>query len=510
MNTPERLTPPPRTPVIRRQSLRSVNQVREAAKQLCKSDLKPEVSSDTLIFGDAATETLIVKPIAPKLLPEKYEMLDKFFNSLQCSIRLLQLKGSMLTFSNIRRQVEILADRRFCYSHLAQIKFILPEVIELKKMFFRDEHTCCIKLVLYVSLDFGIVKNDEMMDSDSANIRLSKLFRKRLVKFCKSNPEGADVPEGMLPVPFNRSAQLKSSIAIEKPNMVSVQNSTHGSFGQQAAVASHLPQSFKRRFSKQSCNYDIETVDQKSKGLTKVDFLPNPKLVLTPVKESEKLPETPIKMKDLSSIDKTPAKLILTPFSVTPAQAAQKRCLMTPDDESMMSSSKPSPSKLTRRSLTFDSPVKIKTPVRRVSKDDVDDDDDDDDDDDLCDILSEDLFASIKEKEQKAIEEKDSSISQAKWRKQMIAGLPRLFDSLWFFFHSIKHSVVKKEELVHMIISSQLDMIDRREVDEQLRLLKELASEWIYEKRALSGDCLFCVNKISSPESMRKRLSEAN
>ncbi|XP_071738179.1 CDT1-like protein a, chloroplastic [Rutidosis leptorrhynchoides] len=501
--TPEKPTQPPRRPVTRRQSLRSVNQIREATKQLQKSDLKPEVSPDPLISEDPVTETLTAKPIAPKLLPEKYEMLDKFFNSLQCSIRLLRLKGSMLTFTNISRKVESLADRRFSYGHLAQIKFILPEAIELKKMLVRDDVTSCMKPELYVSLNLVVVQNDKTVDSGSANIRLSKLFRARLLEFCKSNPEGCDVPEEMLPEPFNRSAQPKSSIVVEKPNIVSVPNVSHVSFTQQAAVASHLPQSFKRRFSKQVSKNEIETFDQESNALTKLDSVPNPNLV-----------STPIKIKDMSSVDQTPAKLISTPYSATPAQAAQPfvRGFMTPDDVSMMSPSKPSsPSKLTRRSsgrksLTFDTPLKNKSPVTRASKYD----DDDDDDDDLCDILSDDLFASIKEKEQKALEEKDPSISQAKWRKKMIAGLPRLFDILLFFFQSIKRSVVTKQELVHTIISSHLDIIDKREVDEQLRLLQEFAPEWIYEKMASSGDLLFCVNKICSPESIRARLSGAN
>lgn len=52
-------------------------------------------------------------------------------------------------------------------------------------------------------------------------------------------------------------------------------------------------------------------------------------------------------------------------------------------------------------------------------------------------------------------------------------------------------------------------MVDRREVEEQLRLLQELAPEWICEKSASSGDLLVCINKISIPEMVRARLAEA-
>nr|GMC47260.1 CDT1-like protein A, chloroplastic [Ipomoea batatas] len=115
----------------------------------------------------------------------------------------------------------------------------------------------------------------------------------------------------------------------------------------------------------------------------------------------------------------------------------------------------------------------------------------------------------IREKERKALEEKDPAISQAKWRKQMLAGLPKLFDMIYFLFQSIRRSVITKEELMHKIISSHLGTVDTREIEEQLRLLHELAPEWIYEKPASSGDLLICVNKIPGPESIRSRLADA-
>ncbi|KVH94274.1 CDT1 Geminin-binding domain-like protein, partial [Cynara cardunculus var. scolymus] len=532
--TPEKPTHAPRRPITRRQALRSVNQVREAAKKLQKSDLKPSVSSDSLTSSTQPIETPIAKPNTSKSLPEKYEVLDKFFNSLESSIRLLGLKGSMSTFTNISRTVESLTDRRFAYSHLAQLKFLLPEGIEIKRILVRDDRTSCMKPDLHVTLNFSIIQNDEKLKSDSGNIQMRKLFRARLVSFCKSNPEGDEVPEEQLPEPFNQLSRVVSLNPTENPNMVSVQGTTNAIAEPQPAVASHMSQSFKRRFSKRAPSPEIEATEQKSQELTpEIQVLPALKQVsdhsstkvacvsnlASPVKWSAKLPETPIKSSDLekkedlsfmgaASIDGTPSKLISTPFSATPAQAARPpvRCFMSPDEDSIMSPTKLAPRKLTRRSsgrrsITFDTPVKNRTPhVERASSDD-----------DLLDILPVDLLASvspfdsldlwmlfgfymmnyittynlsfqIKEKERKAIEENDPAISQAKWRKQMIAGLPRLFDILLFFFQSIKRSVITKEELVHRIISNHLEIVDRREVDEQLRLLLELAPEWIYKK----------------------------
>ncbi|KAM0054098.1 putative CDT1 Geminin-binding domain, DNA replication factor Cdt1 [Helianthus debilis subsp. tardiflorus] len=493
LKTPEKPANPPRRVLTRRQqSLRSVKQIREAAKQLQKPDLKPSVPSDPL--SSDSTEVEIVKPNAVKSLPEKYEILNKFFHSLTSSVRLLRLKGSMSTFTNISRQVQSLTDRSFGYNHLGQIKFIMPEAIEIKKILIRDDRTSCMKPDLHITLNFAVVEHDEKMSSDSGYLRLTRLFRSRLVKFCKSNPEGEEVPQEELPEPFNRSSRTDSN-AIKKAD------TAYPLYEQQPIAASHMPPSFKRRFSKQVPIENVETDKKESSVLTsepQVDH--NSNNVMSPVKWSAKLPETPIK----GSVS-TPSKLVSTPFTATPAQSARApiRCLMTPDEESTMS-----PSKLTRRSsgrglrsITFDTPVKNKTaPAKRGSF--VGDDDDD--------ILSHDLLASIRERELKVLEENNPEISQAKWRKQMIARLPKLFDTLLFYFQSIKRTVITKPDLVNMIVSNQLEIVDPREIEEQLRLLLELAPEWVYEKTASSGDLLFCVNKISSPESIRTRLSEAN
>lgn len=67
----------------------------------------------------------------------------------------------------------------------------------------------------------------------------------------------------------------------------------------------------------------------------------------------------------------------------------------------------------------------------------------------------------IREKERKAMEEQDPAISQAKRRREMIVGLPKLFNRIHLLFHSINHSVMTKEELLHKLLTSQTDILDR-------------------------------------------------
>ncbi|KAL2555288.1 CDT1-like protein a [Forsythia ovata] len=81
-------------------------------------------------------------------LPEKYTALSEFFDRLICSLRLLSLRKKSPTFQNISTQVEILAGRKFLLGHLAKIKYVLPEAVQIDKILVHDEETKCMKPML--------------------------------------------------------------------------------------------------------------------------------------------------------------------------------------------------------------------------------------------------------------------------------------------------------------------------------------------------------------------------
>ncbi|XWS76277.1 hypothetical protein CRYUN_Cryun01aG0161500 [Craigia yunnanensis] len=505
----------------------------------------------------------------PDKLPEKYEMLCGFFDSLDSAIRLLKLKGSMPTFTNISPKIECLTDRRFSYGHLAQLKHILPEAIEIKKMLIFDESTSCMKPDLRVSIIVGAIDYGDKPESKTKNLNLRRVFRARLADYLKAHPEGGEIPEEDLPEPFNCSKQNKQLNVIKGPISLSFdesstdilteqqsfteqveviqeearsQPSNHSNSNsksavetlvddandQQPVVASHVSRSFRKRFSQratskaqevvqkcskvslQSSNFQVpelfadrstysnETVSAPTRSPT--NFLSKPTnsetssrtcLLATPVNEIK-----PLKTEDGSPtkagfILSTPAKLASTParlMTATPTLQPQKRCYMSPDEVSSSLSNKLVRRPPRTRSLKFDTPVKeekIVDEVHEMAGKPVDNDEDD-----VLSVLPESLLHSIREKERKAMEEQDPAISLAKRRKRMIACLPKLFNMIHFLFQSIKRSVITKEELVHKIIAGHCDIADRREVEEQLKLLQELAPEWISEKMASAGDLL--------------------
>ncbi|XP_031265750.1 CDT1-like protein a, chloroplastic [Pistacia vera] len=564
----------------------SIKEVRKAAQTRTRPQphLTDEVEYARGQIGSWPTKSPVKPAHGSNKLPEKYRQLAEFFDSLDSAIRLLKLKRSMSTFTSICPKIECLTDRRFSYGHLAQLKFILPEAVEIKKVLMFDEKTSCMKPDLHVTINVEAIECDGKSKSDSKNMDVRKVFRARLMDFIKGHPEGDEVPEEALPEPFSRlktnlhstrnetsiesSSEQQQTISvicsrdsplkvIKAPGMsLGMETSTCVFTNQQPVVASHLSRSFRRHFSQPLTNNDAEQTEAQQR-LSKISNEPSVVPLLepcpdnissseetnvyaaSPIKLSSKsinsdkclsscespahllpgcLPATPMKetdtknkdgsLVDIDGVQSTPAKLASTParlMSSTPALCTPKRrCYMTPEDVSAST-----PNKLVRRPPRSRS-LKFDTPVKNEKVEDEDKEIDDASvDDDILDILPENFIQSIREKERKTMEERDPVISQAKRRRQMIACLPKLFNMIHYFFQSIKRSVITKEELIYKIISSHCDIVDKREVEEQMSLLLELVPEWISEKLASSGDLLVCINKLSSPESLRARLEEA-
>ncbi|KAM0871958.1 hypothetical protein ACQ4PT_039047 [Festuca glaucescens] len=75
-----------------------------------------------------------------------------------------------------------------------------------------------------------------------------------------------------------------------------------------------------------------------------------------------------------------------------------------------------------------------------------------------------------------------------------------------FAYQSRQRSVLAKHELVDRIIDRSPKIVDKGEIEEQLRLLQEFVPEWISEKAALSGDVLCCIDTALSQSEIRQRL----
>ncbi|KAK3155167.1 hypothetical protein QOZ80_2BG0199700 [Eleusine coracana subsp. coracana] len=459
-----------------------------------------------------------VKRKAEVKLPESYEMLSEFFNCLESSTRLLRLKGSKASFPNICASIQHLSERRFTYSHLAQLKYIMPESIVINKILVRDETTCCMKPDLQVNLLVDAVESAAKQKGETAYSVLRRIFRQRLIDFFRDHPEGDDIPEHELPHPFN---QTKFSMPQVAPRIVPESTSPVESsqFSEQPAVMSHMSQSFKRRFSRGS-PVSSATANTTSAVVKIESIVPSPlstnslsssdasgSLCVDATSNAKKDQVPGEDEKDVVSCsavtEGTPAKFLSTPMRLmasTPALKTPKRPISATGDDTL-------PLKIVKRSARaklFTTPTKNASSMDGASLSQsmpaVDSDDE------LLNFLPKSLLQSVKAKEQRALEGKETGFADQVKRQKLIASLPSTFDVIFLIYQSRQRSVMTKQELIHKIIASSPKIIDRSEVEEQLALLEEFVPDWISEKTGRSGDILCCVDVTLSQADIRQRL----
>ncbi|XP_074312110.1 CDT1-like protein a, chloroplastic [Silene latifolia] len=381
-------------------------------------------------------------------LPHKYEMLCELFNAMVSSIRLLQLKRLTASLTKLSRRIESLTDRSLTVHHLSQLKHIMPEVIVVEKIRVLDEETSCIKEELLISLN--IQETEKHVKGNDGFSRLKQVFLTRIIDYAKSHPEGEDVPQGELPKLFYKPKQelepRKNPTPVLQPTTLT-------------------SPTFKKRFSLKAITTSVS----------------EPSL-------DKPLLETPVKEVTLDMANNGYSSSTIE-TNETPIQSALKTTnfdsLMTKDCATDLPNN---PTK--RRVLKFDEEVD-----EHVHEDSLD-------------VLPE-TFLPLKENERKIIEEQDTVMSQAWTQKPLMAGVPKLLQMIQLLFQSVGHSVMTKEELIHRIISCQLDITDRGEVEEQLKLLREVAPEFITEQFSHSGDTLQRLSKFSSAELVQAKLLSA-
>ncbi|XP_068646059.1 CDT1-like protein a, chloroplastic [Aristolochia californica] len=503
----------------------SLTEVREIAKGLQRSSKEVDNDSKDMESFTAVAAERPKRAKADCELPEKYQILAKFFDSLESSIRLLQLKQTTSTFSNVSRSIESLTERRFTYGHLAQIKYILQEELDVKKILVRDEKTLCMKPELHIKLQIdplGKVKKDK----SNGYLHLRKEFRARLLNFYRAHPKGDEIPEENLPDPFNPTTPCMLP-NMEKP----VQSRSWSPLPEvpppePTLIASHLPQTFQRRFLQKSSNQLSEK--PQLDGLTtpikpaepinpqscsSVVHSPISQITCKPSKNKKSLefgetvtePKTDGEdyLKENVPVKGTPPRLISTPIRLmthTPEVQPAKRCRLSLED---------SPVQMTRqqsrpRSLNFLSPAKNTSADGEKEEKGLSSADGN-----SLKFLPETLLQSIRKKERKAKEERDLGCAESRKRKQMIAQLPKLIDMIHLIFQSAKKCVITKCELIHKIILHHVDIIDREEIQELLKLLEEVVPDWISEKTISTGDPVYRINNGLGPEAIHARLAEA-
>uniref|UniRef100_A0A0E0KMY3 CDT1 Geminin-binding domain-containing protein n=1 Tax=Oryza punctata TaxID=4537 RepID=A0A0E0KMY3_ORYPU len=452
-------------------------------------------------------------------LPESYEMLCEFFNCFESSTRLLRMKGSKASFPNICASIQHLSERRFTYSHLAQLKYIMPEAIVINKILLRDETTCCMKPDLQVNLLADAVEGVAKQKGETGYSALRRIFRQRLVDFFRDHPEGDDIPEHELPHPFGQTrSSAPQTVQEDVPKPVCALPSSSATDRQPVAM-SHMPHSFKRMFSQRSAAAATATTSTTS-PLSKVEPsilspLSRKSLLGSPVSGSLSLVgESDCQGKSVQDVafkfgvsEGTPAKFASTPVRLM----AETPILQTPKRPVVTGTGYDTPplkmAKRSARTKLFMTPTKDASSMEEqrqsTSASTLDGDDE------LLSFLPKSLLQSVKDKENRALEEKQTGFADRIKREKLIASLPSIFDIIFLIYQSRQRSVMTKQELIHKIIASNPKIVDRGEVEDELKLLEEIVPDWISEKTARTGDVLCCVDTAMSQAEIRQRLYAA-
>ncbi|KAJ0967247.1 hypothetical protein J5N97_024164 [Dioscorea zingiberensis] len=175
-------------------------------KPECRIKGSADNSTKGPVISEYSERYICVQGRSPKHeaieIPEKYKILADLFDGMVCSIRLLGLCKRATTFQNISTQVEILTKRKFFSNHLAQMKYLFPEAIQMETVLVHDVSSLCMKQDLKITLLHIMECPVDPVKSVYAS--LSEAFHSKLEDFLNAQSEVADIPEDILPVPFNQ------------------------------------------------------------------------------------------------------------------------------------------------------------------------------------------------------------------------------------------------------------------------------------------------------------------
>ncbi|XAR55209.1 hypothetical protein NMG60_11035216 [Bertholletia excelsa] len=461
-------------------------------------------------------------------LPEKYRIISEYFDRMICSLRLLALKHKLPTFQNISRQVEILMGRKFSYMHLAQIKYLLPEVVQTVKILVCDEKTLCMQPEIKITLLFDIVDD---CHEQSVYVALRQVFVSRLLQFSSMHTEGSDIPEAKLPEPFNNrsetiirdeqsvyltaSSQERITESELLPNQSNLYPSPGRHFSEKFVTETHQKaqasaSSIPLSFAEYQCMTDQHIGVREQKVIA--DTCPEATVITDPVQHSScsdssaERETTPLKL-----APETENLTVQTPFQLTP-----KRSIPSCDNKlkTMTSQKGPASNISAKRSLDFSlmegeqsafksimdevdgsefapnsTPPTLETKGKFV-KESV-----------TC--------SSLLQEEGDSCIGKDQTMNQTKLvlHKQVSDLLPELVLLIHQIFKSANWSSITKNELVHKIIWHKFDIVERREVEEQIEALEKMIPDWICRKVAPSGDIIYSIKRMADIKSVKGLLA---
>ncbi|CAN4087889.1 unnamed protein product [Withania somnifera] len=427
---------------------------------------------------------------------------------------LTPMKKNEQSHSTHEIDIAVLPEKKFTHRHLAQIKYIVPEAIQIDKLLVHDAKTMCMKPDVKITLQFNVVEDHQ---EHSKFMTLSSLFASRLLNFLHKHAQDCDIPEAILPDLFNQSCLTGNA---DSPIDLS---SSHES---KSLSASHLCPSFSPRFSRQTAFAEAK-IDQFSVPLSTCSPCESECSLNQELDSKRKSPESSKSSINLNNVEewqripgcslvgneRTPMKI--QPESElmleTPAQPTPKRSVPITDDKHKKMTDQDSVvlNITVKRSLDFSAlsgeemssdlisgsaePHDLNVERKTISKED------NDVKADICpnEVQERSCFFS---KEEKIYQ---SHLTAARLESFILSDLVRLIHCI---FQSVGCRSMTKVELIHKIIVNNCDIDENTDVEGQIELLERLAPDWLCKKSASTGDHLYSINKISDLNNVCERV----
>ncbi|KAI5591140.1 hypothetical protein BDE02_04G058500 [Populus trichocarpa] len=488
---------------------------------------------------------------------ERHKTIVELFDCMNCSLRLLVMRKKSPTFQNISAQVEVLTQRRFSYGHLARIKYLLPEAIQMDTILVHDKKSLCMKPDMKIGVLFDVVEGH---DEESDFIALRQLFASRLVDYFIKHPEACDIPQAILPGPFNQSKEAafedkagdhsmavfcepfnEISETIAPEPMITDQSREYlpaAIESQMLSTPSHLRPSFNRHFSQKtfseeekvqllaspvpssvspSCDLHNEHLNEARTGefpefCSKFNFRTNldikseqARQLCIPFSKSTSfnpLPSQPINPEVSADVYTSTSPKCKPDSSVdkllleTPAQSTPRRAMHSSDEKHKDTTGQKQTlsCKPAKRVLDFSYIEADKGASEYYEF--------------LHDSSTQPLAGSSSPLKKVEGSLGHSSVDQKTCQsdtvhQQLSIQLPDLVSLVHHIFQSVNFSPITKEELVHKIILDSLDIVDRWEVEEQIGILEKRVPDWICRLPAPSGDVLYKIKKMSDLDTVQ-------
>eukprot|EP00898_Chlorokybus_atmophyticus_P001978 jgi/Chlat1/2781/Chrsp187S02912 len=433
-------------------------------------------------------------------LPVKCNGLLEMFAALESAVELVRKRQQSCTLLNLQKSVELSCNRRFTAEHVAQMKYVYPEVLHLS--YTRQT---------VLGLDGNSTRQNQLLIDllpQPASTPIRTPTRKPSGSPCKApspfKRQAAPSPQSS---PLKQSRHLMSRKDVFKSRLLEIVKGHHSQFLRHIQATSDPSQDMSRPLWHFQFELD-EVPDIPTTALPKQPPATPPRLFRF-MQPSTALPPSKDAVRTASALS-TPLHIAIardstdptcTPRLQTPAPSDHKRraspeaaCTPASDAQATCSNNSASTTNTcctagtsTNTASTDGLPRTLR--IRNIPQT---------------------LLQAVEQREQKLQAINHPDVASTRQRNLLLKGLPLLYDITCSVFISSKRTAMPANELLSHILKSHKHNPSRDIVEIQLKLFVELVPEWFEMQPSRFGYLLCKLKDKVNPRAVRQKLVQAS